>query len=76
MYAIRSYYATGPVNSVMLFSPCPPDQLAGQKIALTSESATSINLLRVLLLEFFGHTSINDFVPEHAVEQEIAAGNP
>ncbi len=71
-----SISSTGPVNSVLLFSPFPPEQLVGHAIALTSESATSINLLRVLLLEFFGHSAVSDFVPEGTVEEEIAGGSP
>jgi chorismate dehydratase len=38
----------GPVQSVMLFHRRPWDQLAGARIAVTSESATSVALLRLL----------------------------
>lgn len=39
----------GPVYSVNLFHTCSWKQLQGQKIALTSQSATSVALLNVLL---------------------------
>lgn len=71
-----SISSQGPVNSVLLFSPVPPEQLVGRKIALTSESATSINLLRVLLLEFYGHNKLCDYTPIASVEEEIAKGQP
>lgn len=41
----------GPVYSVMLFHWEPWEALAGKKIALTTDSATSVELLRVLLRE-------------------------
>jgi chorismate dehydratase len=39
----------GPVQSVLLFSACPPGDLAGATIAVTEETSTSVELLRVLL---------------------------
>lgn len=41
----------GPVYSVMLFHWQPWDELTGKKIALTTDSATSVELLKVLLRE-------------------------
>ncbi len=41
----------GPVYSVMLFHWGPWEGLSGKKIALTTDSATSVELLRVLLRE-------------------------
>ncbi len=41
----------GPVYSVMLFHWQPWDELSGKRIALTTDSATSIELLKVLLRE-------------------------
>ena len=41
----------GPVYSVMLFHWEPWDELAGKRIALTTDSATSVQLLKVLLKE-------------------------
>lgn len=41
----------GPVYSVMLFHWQPWDELSGKRIALTTDSATSVELLNVLLRE-------------------------
>ncbi len=41
----------GPVYSVMLFHWEPWDDLSGKRIALTTDSATSVQLLKVLLKE-------------------------
>ena len=41
----------GPVYSVMLFHWEPWDELSGKRIALTTDSATSVQLLKVLLRE-------------------------
>ena len=50
----------GPVYSVMLFHWEPWESLTGKKIALTTDSATSVQLLKVLL----AGTGINaEFVP-------------
>ena len=50
----------GPVYSVMLFHWEPWEKLTGKKIALTTDSATSVQLLKVLLQE----TGIKaEFVP-------------
>ncbi len=71
-----SISSTGPVNSVLLFSSEPPEMLVDQTIALTSESATSINLLRVLLLEYYGHQVVLDEFPDETVEAVIYSGRP
>lgn len=67
----------GPVRSVLLFSPCSPEKLAGRDIALTGESATSVNLLRVLLWEFLGVQGAHLAVPaQSSVEELISRGQP
>lgn len=48
----HSISSCGPVQSVLLFSPLPLDALGTTPIDLTDESATSINLLKVLLAEY------------------------
>ena len=50
----HSISSCGPVQSVLLFSPLTLEALGSAPIDLTSESATSINLLKVLLGEFLG----------------------
>ncbi len=43
----------GPALSVLLISELPIDKLAGQKIAITADTATSVQLLRVLCKEYW-----------------------
>lgn len=71
-----SISSCGPVQSVLLFSPCPPEKLAGRSIGITGESATSINLLRVLLREYYAHPQVLDFTPSGAAEDLIIARQP
>jgi len=44
-----SISSCGPVKSVLLFSSTPIEELDGREILLSSESATSVNLLKILL---------------------------
>ncbi len=48
-----SISSIGAVASVLLFSRVPIDQLDNRKILLSSESATSVNLLKILLAKRF-----------------------
>ncbi|WP_100372699.1 menaquinone biosynthesis protein [Bacillus sp. FJAT-45037] len=43
------------VGSIFLFSKVPIEQLSGKSIALTSSSATSVHLLKVILERFYQH---------------------
>jgi chorismate dehydratase len=72
----HSIATTGPVKSVLLFAPGPLESLAGQHIALTGESATSVNLLRIILREFVGLDTFSDGVPAEPVEQLLQQGQP
>jgi chorismate dehydratase len=49
-----SISSIGAVASVLLFSRTPIDELDGQTVLLSSESATSVNLLKILLKKRFG----------------------
>jgi chorismate dehydratase len=49
-----SISANGPVGSVFLFSHQPLDRLDGTKVLLSSESETSINLVKIILEDFHG----------------------
>lgn len=49
-----SISSIGAVASVLLFSKVPIEELDGRKISLSSESATSVNLLKILLGQRFG----------------------
>ncbi len=71
-----SISASGPVKSVLLFSPQPPQELSGTQIALTGESASSVHLLHILLREFFDVKEVRAAVPVEAIEDSIAAGQP
>ncbi len=72
----HSISSVGPVRSVLLFSPCELAELAGVNIAITGESATSINLLRLILREFYGLEDVADAVPAVSVEEVVAQGQP
>lgn len=72
----HSISSVGKVESVLLFSPCDLAALGGKKIAVTGDSATSINLLRVILREFVGLTDVCDEVPEVPVEELIVRHQP
>ncbi len=69
-----SISSQGPVRSVLLFSRLPLEAVGTQEIALTAESATSVNLLQILLKEFCGAKGLDCNVPEVPVEKVIAAG--
>lgn len=49
-----SISSIGAVASVLLFSKVPVEKLDGRKILLSSESATSVNLLKILLGQRLG----------------------
>ena len=72
----HSISSCGKVESVLFFSPVPLTELDGVDIAITGESATSINLLRVILREFLGLERVADAVPASPVEELINAGQP
>ena len=70
----HSISSVGPVHSVLLFTPGPLNELSGCQIAITGESATSINLLKILLSEFCGIEDVSFEVPDGVVEELIRAG--
>lgn len=49
-----SISSCGPVQSVLLFSTVPIEKLDGREVLLTSESATSVNLLKIILKLRYG----------------------
>lgn len=69
-----SISSCGPVRSVLLFTREPLDAVARGEIALTGESATSVNLLKILLKEWCGADEVRCRVPEGPVEEVIASG--
>jgi len=70
----HSISSIGPVHSVLLFTPGPLNVLSGQEVAITGESATSINLLHVLLREFCWMGDVSFKVPERDVEACLQDG--
>jgi chorismate dehydratase len=46
-----SISSDGPVASVLLFSKLPIEELDGREILLSSESATSVNLLKIIMAQ-------------------------
>jgi chorismate dehydratase len=48
-----SISATGPVGSVLLFSETPIAQLEGRLVLLSSQSQTSVSLVKIILEEFY-----------------------
>ncbi|MHA6530914.1 menaquinone biosynthetic enzyme MqnA/MqnD family protein [Paenibacillus sp. BAC0078] len=49
-----SVSADGPVRSILLFSQAPLEQISSGRIAVTNTSATSVNLLKILMEKAFG----------------------
>jgi len=58
-----SISAVGPVKSVLLFSRIPLDELNNRTIGLTTESDTSVNLLRILLARNYGFANAFERTP-------------
>lgn len=69
-----SISSVGPVKSVLLFSPHPLERLAESPIELTPDSATSVNLLTVLLREYLGGGSAVCRPATTAVEELALSG--
>ena len=72
----HSISSIGRVNSVLLFSPVNLTELSDYEIAITGESATSINLLRIIFREFYDLHNVTDAVPETPIETLINQQNP
>lgn len=70
----HSISSWGPVHSVLLFSRGTLAEIAAAPIAVTGESATSVNLLKVLLREYCGAGEVVCKVPERPVEEVAVAG--
>lgn len=58
----------GPVRSVILFSTLPLQELDGEQIALTTESASSVALLKIILRLYLGFS--NRFVGVRVTDPE------
>jgi len=49
-----SISASGAVGSVFLFSRCAPENLTGSLVLLSAQSQTSVNLVKIILENFYG----------------------
>ncbi len=58
LLADLSISANGPVGSVFLFSRYKPEKLSGLPVLLSSQSKTSVGLVRIILEEFFSVTPV------------------
>ena len=65
-----SISSIGAVASVLLFSPVPIANLAGCVIRLSSESATSVNLLKILIRQLFGLSCTYETVQSGMINAE------
>jgi len=70
----HSISSVGPVHSVLLFTPGSLSALIGTEVAITGESATSINLLKILLKEFYSIDNVSFLVPSGEVEEQLKNG--
>ena len=68
--------ADGPVQSVFLFSHLPVDELNGKNIAVTSHTATSIQLLRVLFADLWNVTGHEFVETTDAHDASLWIGDP
>lgn len=64
-----SVSAKGRVGSLFLFSKKPIEQLNGAKIALTNTSATTVNLLKIILHKFYDYEI--SYVTQEPILQEM-----
>lgn len=72
----HSISSIGSIASVLLFSPVSPQHLGGVEIALTGESATSVNLLEILLRDYYGLSHVVTKTSGGSVEELVRKGTP
>ena len=65
-----SISSVGAVGSVLLFSMVPIEKLDGCLIRLSSESATSVNLLKILIRQRFGLSCTYETAPSGTIDVE------
>ncbi|MEF2964356.1 menaquinone biosynthesis protein [Paenibacillus sp. M1] len=71
-----SVSSDGPVNSILLFSRKPPEEIRNGVIALTNTSATSVNLLKIIMEKAYGGKPVywdSEPVLDAMMEQSDAA---
>ncbi|MGC9519730.1 MAG: menaquinone biosynthetic enzyme MqnA/MqnD family protein [Desulfuromonadaceae bacterium] len=72
----HSISAFNQVQSVILFSRYSLDEIKHQSIYLTGESATSVHLLKILLLQFYHWDAVEGVVPAEPAENLLEQGHP
>ncbi len=68
-----SISSVGAVGSVLLFSTVPIEKLNGCLIRLSSESATSVNLLKILIRQRFGLSCTYETAPSGTIDAEYSS---
>jgi chorismate dehydratase len=63
LYPDLSVSAHGPVNSILLFHEKPLDEIADGRIALPTTSATSVNLLKIIMNKFYNGNPEYTYTP-------------
>ncbi|MNI20117.1 Chorismate dehydratase [compost metagenome] len=63
LYPDLSVSAFGRVNSILLFHEKPLEELTSGRIALPTTSATSVNLLKIILQKFYKGTPTYSYAP-------------
>ncbi|MEI6215247.1 MAG: menaquinone biosynthesis protein [Desulfuromonadales bacterium] len=71
-----SISSCGAVGSVLLFSRFPIEKLNGSNILLSSESATSVNLLKILMSQLYGASCSYTVTRNSFTEVSFDADNP
>jgi len=60
----HSISSRGPVGSILLFTPRPVEELEGAKVFASSQSETSVALLKIVLKRFYGSSATVESVPD------------
>ncbi|MDF2669065.1 MAG: transporter substrate-binding protein [Paenibacillus sp.] len=63
LYPDLSVSSANQVNSILLFHRMPLEELTQAKIALPTTSATSVNLLKILMTKFYGGSPEYEYAP-------------
>ena len=65
----------GAAHSVLLFSEVPVEQLSGARIAVTSHTSTSVQLLRILLRDLWRVGEVQLVGPEEVAQARLIIGD-
>lgn len=65
----------GCARSVLLFSDYPAEELSGKSVAITGDTSTSVQLLRILFVDHWGVSDIELSGPEDPCDAELLIGD-